>query len=127
MNESFPSSEKLKSKILIEKLFSEGKYLKRYPLKLIYTPIGKGEINTHKTGVTVTKRNFKKAVQRNFIKRLMREALRKNKYLVDNNLERKFALMFIYTGNEIPGYNKISTAVVELLKDLIVREKNNEE
>ncbi len=127
MNESFPSSEKLKSKILIEKLFSEGKYLKSYPLKLIYSPIENIEIKTNKTGVSVTKRNFKKAVQRNLIKRLMREAFRKNKYLVDNNLEKNYALMFIYTGNEIPGYSKISTAIVKLLKDLIVKEKKNEE
>lgn len=127
MNESFPSSERLKNKILIEKLFSEGKYLKSYPLRLIYSPIEKVEINNHKTAVTVTKRNFKKAVQRNFIKRVMREAFRKNKYLVDSNLEKKFALMFIYTGNEIPDYSKISTAVVKLLNDLIVRENKNEE
>jgi ribonuclease P protein component len=106
MNEKFPSAEKLKSKILIDRLFAEGKSVNKFPLKLIYTPVENPEILTHKTGVSVPKRNFKKAVDRNYFKRLMREAFRKNKYLVDNNLPHKFAFMFIYTGQKkfrLPG------------------------
>src|SRR5690606_12621419 len=114
-NEKFPSAEKLKSKILIDRLFAEGKSLNKFPLKLIYTPIVNGEIHTHQTGVTVPKRNFKKAVDRNFFKRLMREAFRKNKYLVDNNLPKKFAFMFIYTGQKRFGYEELETAVKEIM------------
>src|SRR5690606_26122576 len=73
MNEKFPTSEKLKGKILIDRLFSEGKSIKYFPLKLVYTPITIAPITTNKTGVSVPKRNFKKAVDRNHLKRLMRE------------------------------------------------------
>ncbi len=126
MSEKFPSEEKLKSKILIDRLFSEGKSIQKFPLKLIFTPIAIPEINTHKTGVSVPKRNFKKAVDRNYLKRLMREAFRKNKYLVDNNLHQKFALMFIYTGREILDYKIILAAVINILEKLNEREGNNE-
>lgn len=126
MNEKFPSAEKLKSKILIDKLFAEGKSLNKFPLKLIYTPIVNDEIPNHKTGVSVPKRNFKKAVDRNYFKRLMREAFRKNKYLVDNNLPRKFAFMFIYTGQKRFGYLDIENAVKDIIKKLIEREGNHE-
>lgn len=126
MNEKFPSAEKLKSKILIDRLFAEGRSLNKFPLKLIYTRIENPEILTHKTGVTVPKRNFKKAVDRNYFKRLMREAFRKNKYLVDNNLPHKYALMFIYTGQKRSTLSELDAAVVALMEKLIEREGRHE-
>ncbi len=126
MNEKFPSAEKLKSKILIDKLFAEGRSLNKFPLKLIYTPVENPEVLTHKTGVSVPKRNFKKAVDRNYFKRLMREAFRKNKYLVDNNLPKKFAFMFIYTGKNKSDYMELEAAVVGIMEKLIEREGRNE-
>lgn len=126
MNEKFPSSEKLKSKILIDRLFSEGKSIKKFPVKLIFTPINDPDILTHKTGVSVPKRNFKKAVDRNYFKRLLREAFRKNKYLVDSNLDRKFALMFIYTGTQRLDHAQVSSCVIWILEKLIEREGKHE-
>lgn len=126
MNEKFPSAEKLKSKILIDRLFAEGKSINKFPLKLIYTPVENQEVLTHKTGVTVPKRNFKRAVDRNYFKRLMREAFRKNKYLVDNNLPVKFAFMFIYTGQKRSSYVEVEAAVVDIMKKLIEREGRHE-
>ena len=126
MNEKFPSAEKLKSKILIDRLFAEGRSLNKFPLKLIYTPVENPGSLTHKTGVSVPKRNFKKAVDRNYFKRLMREAFRKNKYLVDNNLPIKFAFMFIYTGKKRSSYGEIEVAVLEIMEKLIEREGRHE-
>ena len=126
MNEKFPSSEKLKSKILIDLLFSEGKSIKNFPLKLLYIPNNKISINTHKTGVTVPKRNFKKAVDRNYLKRLMREAFRKNKYLVDSNLQHKYAFMFIYTANKKIDYHQITACMIHILNKLIEKEATHE-
>ncbi len=126
MNEKFPSAEKLKSKILIDRLFSEGRSIKKFPLKLFFIPIENSEITTHKTGVSVPKRIFKKAVDRNYLKRLMREVFRKNKYLVDNNLEKKFALMFIYTGPKKVDYQSLSTCMIWILNKLIEREGTHE-
>ena len=126
MNEKFPSSEKLKGKILIDRLFSEGKSIKNFPLKLVYTPINKTSITTNKTGVSVPKRNFKKAVDRNHLKRLMREAFRKNKYLVDSNLQKKYAFMFIYTANKKFDYHQITASLIHILNKLIERESSHE-
>lgn len=126
MNEKFPSSEKLKSKTLIDRLFIEGKSLKKYPVKLIFLPIDDPEAASHKTGVSVPKRIFKKAVERNYLKRLMREAFRKNKYLVESNLAHKYALMFIYTSREKIHYQQMSASISEILHKLIERERAHE-
>ena len=123
MNESFGKKEKLKSKVIIDKLFTEGKSVKKYPLRLIYLPLSEaGELN--KTAVSVPKRNFKRAVDRNHLKRLMREAFRKNKYLVYSNLTTTYAFMFIYTGREKLPYAKLLLVFEELLKNLVQKEKN---
>ena len=123
MNESFGKNEKLKSKMLIDKLFAEGKSVKTFPLLLVYLPLSEaGDCN--KTAVSVPKRNFKKAVDRNHLKRLMREAFRKNKYLVYNNLNSTYAFMFIYTGREKVTYDKLFSTVEGLLKNLVQKEKN---
>ena len=123
MDESFGKDEKLKSKKLIDILFQEGKSVKKYPLKLIYLPITNPEIKNFKTGVSVPKKLVKTAFGRNRIKRLMREAFRKNKYLVINSLGANYAFMFIYTGREKASYSRIFSATEELLKTLAEKEK----
>ena len=123
MNESFGKKEKLKSKVIIDRLFAEGNSLKKYPLRLIYVPLEGLPEDVHKTAVSVPKRNFKKAVDRNHLKRLMREAFRKNKYLVASKLESSYALMFIYTGREKVSYLKLFSVTEELLKNLVEKEK----
>lgn len=124
MNQKFPSSEKLKSKSVIERMFTEGKSLKSFPLRLNYLPFKETEAGSNKMGVSVPKRSFKKAVDRNYLKRLIREAYRKNKYLTANNLGHNYALMFIYISREKADLNEINTAVNNLLKLLIKKEKN---
>ena len=126
MNENFPSSERLKSKILIDRLFSEGRSLKKFPIKLIYLPIKDPANASNKTGVSVPKRIFKKAVDRNHLKRLMRECFRKNKYLVESNLAQKYALMFIYTSNKKISFNEMSVCISGVLQQLIKREGDHE-
>ncbi|RKS55379.1 ribonuclease P protein component [Gillisia mitskevichiae] len=126
MSETFPASEKLKSKILIDILFTEGNSIKQFPIKLLYHPIKNPDITTCKTGVSVPKRNFKKAVHRNYLKRLMREAFRKNKYLVESNLNHKYALMFIFTARKNYDIQEISDCIILLLKKLKEKELAHE-
>ncbi|WP_034920370.1 ribonuclease P protein component [Gillisia sp. CAL575] len=126
MSETFPASEKLKSKILIDILFTEGNSIKQFPIKLLYYPIKNPEITTCKTGVSVPKRNFKKAVERNYLKRLMREAYRKNKYLVESNLNQKYALMFIFTARKKYDSQEISDCFIQLLNKLKEKETAHE-
>lgn len=126
MDQSFGKKEKLKSKVLIDRLFVEGESVKKYPLRLIYLPLEKATEEGNKAAVSVPKRSFKKAVERIKIKRLMREAYRKNKYLVTNNLPASYALMLIYTGREIMEYSRILKATEELLKNFVQQEKMKE-
>ncbi|WP_339664959.1 ribonuclease P protein component, partial [Maribacter arcticus] len=97
MDVSFGKKEKLKSKKLFTQLFEEGKGVSVYPLKLIYICTEKKEAPIQ-TGVTVSKRNFKSAVKRNRIKRLLRESYRLNKALIFNNTDANFAFLFLYLG-----------------------------
>ncbi len=105
MDLSYSNKEKLKSKKLIEKLFTEGKAVSVFPLRLIYLKEG----NINKVGVSVSKRNFKKAVDRNRVKRLLREAYRHNKnLLIDNNVEG-YALMILYISKDLPDYDLVNS------------------
>ena len=121
MDQSFGRAEKLKSKILINRVFAEGKSLSHFPLKLVYLPLEQPEASSNKTAVSVPKRSFKRAVDRIHLKRLMREAFRKNKYLVNSN-GRTFAFMFIYIGKQKEDYLKIFEATQELLKKFSEKE-----
>lgn len=104
MKQTYNKAEKLKSKILIEQLFTEGKSVSSYPLRLVYLETSFQEDIRLKTGVSVSKRQFKLAVDRNRIKRLLREAYRLNKNTHFNNLSTQYAFMILYFGKEMPDY-----------------------
>lgn len=113
---TLPKKEKLKGKKLIERLFAEGKTTSQYPLKLIYLRTDLEDGAKIKAGVTASKRNFKSAVKRNRIKRLMREAYRLNKSQIFNNIEGDYAFMFLYLGKEMPTHRIISTTMALLIQ-----------
>ena len=122
MEFSFSKNEKLKSKKLIEQLFVEGKSINHFPLKLIYLKTVFEDSSTIKTGVIAPKKNFKKATDRNRIKRLLREAYRLNKPLLFNNIEGSFAFMILYLGKEMPNYKLVEEKMKVLLQKF--HEKN---
>ena len=110
MNASYPKNEKLKSRKLIEKLFSDGDSVTVFPLKLVYIQTEKH----NKIGVSVSKNNFKKAVERNRIKRLLREAYRYNKYLLIDKNVKGYAFMILYISKEMPGFEEINKKTRQL-------------
>lgn len=116
MNQKFPKKEKIKSRKTIDQLFSEGKSRVQYPVKMLYIP---SEIEVHQAAFSVPKRNFKRAVDRNRIKRQLREAYRLNKHILSDSTE-KFALFFIFLGKENPQYRQIEKS----MKKLLVQVKN---
>ncbi|WP_309545106.1 MULTISPECIES: ribonuclease P protein component [unclassified Arenibacter] len=116
---NFPKKEKLKSKKLIEQLFAEGIAITHYPLKLVYLKTSFEDGSKCKIGVTASKRNFKSAVKRNRIKRLMRESYRLNKHLIFNNIEDNFAFMFLYLGKEMPSQSKITDTMIPLMRKFV--------
>ncbi len=125
MGQTFPKKEKLKNKKLITQLFEEGRAITSFPIKLIYlrTEVSNGV--KIQTGVTVPKKNFKSAVQRNQIKRLLRESYRLNKASVFNNSEGSFAFLFLYLGKEQPTYQNINVHLTKVL-DKFIKNIDNE-
>ena len=112
----FPKSEKLKSRKTIELLFTEGKSLTKFPIKVFYLPIE----HTEKTraGFAVPKRNFKNAVDRNRIKRQLREAYRLQKHLLKKDSDSKFALFFLYLGKDKMPYTPIEKSMISLIEKI---------
>ena len=113
---SFPKSQKLTSKRLIEQLFEHGKAINLSPLRLIKLPNPVQENTETQALFTVPSRNFKRAVDRNLLKRRMREAYRLNKSLLP--AEPKWLLAYIYIDKEILPYEPIEQKMVESLKRL---------
>lgn len=107
---------RLKSKKIIDKLFLEGKSYFSFPIKLVYLPLKDkdGEYGMQYT-VSVSKRIFKKSVDRNRVKRQLREAIRLNlPSVVDEEQTSFLAMMFIYVGKEKLEYGTIDNGVKKL-------------
>lgn len=102
---SFKKEERLKSKKTISRLFGgEGQSFGAYPLRIIWIELEEEEGKTYpvQCAVSVSKRRFSKAVDRNRIKRQLREAWRLNKQRLYNKLpaEKRYAIMLLFTGKE---------------------------
>ena len=112
--------DKLKSRKVIDMIFTKGKSFSNFPFKIIWLPAN--EQNALQTGVGVSSRNFKRAVDRNRIKRLMREAyrLQKNELQQQLQLQNKSLSVFIlYTGKELPAYELVFEKFTSILNRLI--------
>ncbi len=124
--------ERLKSRKAIEHLFKQGKSFTVFPFRVLYiweqvtiaedtTPDNSGNTRLQ-AGFTVSSRNFKKAVDRNRIKRLMREAyrLQKNELQQSPVLDHlNLTLFFIYVGKELPEYKQVLEKTEIVLKRMI--------
>ena len=102
MDFKYPKNEKLKSKKTIDSLFTEGKSVGKYPLRLVFIPDNFEDDVPLKMGVSVSKKYFKKAVHRNRIKRLLRECYRLNKDLFKEAFGDKTMAMMFWASPEMP-------------------------
>ena len=119
MDYTFKKLEKLKSKKKIEQLFLEGSSVTAFPLRLMYLQSSFKDGTNIKISVSVSKRNFKKAVDRNRIKRLMREAYRLNKNSYFNNITTQYALMILYIGTDKPKFKTLETKIKLLFEQFL--------
>lgn len=119
MSFTYPTSEKLKSRKTIEVLFTAGKSVSVYPLRLVFVPVEQLENTTLQMGVSVSKRYFKKAVDRNYFKRLLRESYRLNKSILHENLEQKYAMMLLYQTKEQLSFHEINTKTKALFEKFL--------
>ncbi|MAD97794.1 MAG: ribonuclease P protein component [Flavobacteriaceae bacterium] len=121
MRFTFSKNERLKSKKQIENLFSKGKLLHQFPLQIRYQSVRSEDTYPLKVAFSVPKRNFKKAVDRNRIKRLLRECYRHQKHkLYESNIE-PYNLMILYIGKEEPEYQKLFNDLDTLLSKFIAK------
>lgn len=97
-------AERLNRKILIGKMFEGGasKSFSIFPIRVVYMPVDEGEAPVSIL-VSVSKRRFKRAVERNRVKRQIREAYRRNKHLLTDGVSgrgKHLAVAFIYLSDE---------------------------
>lgn len=126
---TFKKEERLCNKFVIDSLFKKGKTSFSYPfsIKWLYNILDTK--SSAQILIVVSKRNFKKAVDRNRIKRLIREAYRNHKHILYQSLEsnnKKVVFAFIYTEKEILNYKSIEDKIILTLHRLIKEiEKSN--
>jgi len=113
---TYPKSEKLKSKTTIDLMFREGKSVSKYPLRLVYAKSTFGENPEFKMGVSVSKKYFKKAVDRNYFKRVLRETYRLNKQLLRENLQEPYSFMLLYQTKDRLSYEEINQKTIALFE-----------
>jgi ribonuclease P protein component len=124
MKHTLGKKERLKSKKIIERLYKEGTSLKYFPLRMVYLQTDHTSDFPAQVGVSVAKRNFKLAVDRNRIKRLMRETYRLQKQIVYENLETPHVFMISYIGGAEIKYEDLYPKMEKLLRLFINKGKN---
>ena len=120
MKQVFKKEERLTNKKTFDKLFNSGNSITVQPFRLLWTE----NPDITQLGIAVPKKSFAKAVQRNKLKRRIREAYRKNKHLLYAFLEKKnltIALMVIYTEKRELSYKEIEQKMVVSLQKLIAK------
>ncbi|SEC48611.1 ribonuclease P protein component [Tenacibaculum sp. MAR_2009_124] len=118
--------ERLKSRKLIGKLYEEGKSIKVFPLRMVYLQTEHTSNYPAQVGVSVPKRNFKRAVDRNRIKRLLRETYRKEKHTVYSEANKPFVFMISYLAKDEWKYADIELRMKKLLSNFITEINKDE-
>ena len=118
---SLPASARIKSKKVMDRLFEKGSGLWQSPFRMVFSTIPYNEEQPVKVAVSAPKRKMKKAVDRNRMKRLMREAFRLNKQpILDfcRQHQTGFAILFISQCNTLLSFRKTEEKIIILLRRL---------
>ncbi len=127
MKNTFDKQERLYGKKAIDSLFAKGKGVNSGPLKLVVRSSLSTQTFAARAMFVVPKKKFKRAHDRNLLKRRMREAYRLNKntfYKLLGQRELKVSCAFIYMGGKIDTYTAIEKAIVELFTQSVNKLKS---
>ena len=123
--QTFSKTERLCSQVLIDRLVEKGKSFNSIPFRVSWLEIAESSAPI-KIVISVPKRLFKKAVDRNKIKRQIREVYRKEKQKVYDVLEdlptgqagKKFLVMLVYTAKTKMEFKELEAKIIETLERL---------
>ena len=116
--------ERLSSQKVIGEMFTSGESFLSYPLKVVFLKTDSTQAFPVQVAFTVSKRNFKRAVKRNLLKRRMREAYRLNKPGFYDELVSKelhIAVMFVFIGKDLVEFPIIEKAMISAFKKVLAK------
>lgn len=120
--EHFGKAYKLCSRKTIDRLFKEGKQLRAFPLSVYYLESENSEKVPFQVVISAPKRQFKRAHDRNYVKRLIKEVLRKEKQPLEDFLNtsgKQLALFIVYTNKEVLTYPELEKCAKKLIGKLL--------
>lgn len=124
---SFSRQEKLKSRKLIREIFETGKSFSHFPFRVLFQQVNENPSNLQ-AAFSVSTKHFKRAVERNRVKRLMREAYRLQKLPLLKELQNKqlhCVIFFIYTGNQLPKFDDVKSGIGGILERIREKQLND--
>lgn len=128
---TFKKEERLKSRKVIGKLFQKGHSFGIYPLRLVWLPMeSRLSIYPVQFTLSVPKKKIPKAVHRNHLRRMIREAYRLNKHRLYEALkdeETQFAFMMLYVAKEPFSFREIESAMQKTILRFIKKWKASKE
>lgn len=126
---TFTKEERVTGAKRVDALFASGRSFISYPLRVVFAQHEQSALPSCSILVTVPKKRIKKAVHRNRIKRLIREAYRLNKKLV-NDIElneQSLDIAFVYIKDEVSDFKEIDKAMKKALKQVAIRIKKSKD
>jgi ribonuclease P protein component len=118
---TFRKPERLASKLAFDQLMKSGRRITDTSVSIVWKSMPLPTSAPVQVAFSVPKRQFSRAVDRNRIKRLMREVYRKNKNIVYPLLAEKrkqYAILFVYTSKTLPAYPEIAEKITTILNRL---------
>ncbi len=125
---TYGKDQKIKSVLVFDRVFAEGEKIKAFPILARHTTSSFDANVPFQVATTVSKRRFRKAVSRNRIKRLMREAWRLEKHRLETDWTKgdpQGALVLIYVGREIPTFENCADTIRKIV-DVLLEKKANQ-
>ncbi|MEJ6589426.1 MAG: ribonuclease P protein component [Crocinitomicaceae bacterium] len=118
MDHSFPKELRLTHKKDIDHLFEKGQRLKSHPFVILYEDITPKRGIPFKLLISVPKRNFKRAVDRNYLKRCIREIVRRNKELLTKGDDKTLCIAILYSFKTKLEFSRLEEGLLNGLKKI---------